>query len=75
MVPIIGAIGTVIASENQKKAAAEQRKAAEAAAKVKEKELEMQFALLQEQQETMKQVLMYAGAGLGGLLLLRGLTR
>jgi len=75
LVPIIGAIGSVIASENQKKAAKEQRKAAEAAAKVKEKELEMQYAVLMEQQETMKQVLLYAGAGLGGLLLLRGLTR
>ena len=72
---MIGAAGTIIASENQRKAAAEQRAAAEAAARAKEKEIEMQYAMLREQQETMKQVLLYAGAGLGGLMLLRGLTR
>ena len=72
---MIGAIGTIVASEKQRQAAAEQRKAAEAAARVREQELEMQYALLREQQDTMKQVLIYAGAGLGVLMLLRGLTR
>ena len=75
LVPLIGAAGTIIASENQRKAAEQQRAAAEAAARAKEKEIEMQYAMLREQQETMKQVLLYAGAGLGGLMLLRGLTR
>jgi len=75
LAPVIGAIGTIVASEKQRQAAAEQRKAAEAAARVREQELEMQYALLREQQETMKQVLIYAGAGLGVLMLLRGLTR
>lgn len=75
LVPIIGAIGTVVASEKQRQAAAEQRKAAEAAARARERELEMQFAVIREQQETMQKVLIYAGAGLGALMLLRGLTR
>lgn len=73
--PIIGAIGTIVASEKQRQAAAEQRKAAEAAARVRQQELEMQYALVREQQETMQKVLIYAGAGLGALMLLRGLTR
>lgn len=75
LAPIIGAIGTIVASEKQRQAAAEQRKAAEAAARARERELEMQFAVLREQQETMEKVLIYAGAALGGLMLLRGLTR
>lgn len=75
LVPLIGAVGTIVASNNQREAAAEQRKAAEAAAKAKQAEIEMQYAMMKEQQETMKQILLYAGAGLGGLMLLRGLTR
>jgi len=75
LVPLIGAAGTIIASENQRKAAEQQRAAAEAAARAKEKEIEAQYAALREQQETMKQIAIYAGAALGGLMLLRGLTR
>lgn len=75
LVPLIGAAGTIIASSNQREAAAEQRRAAEAAARAKEKEIEMQYAVLREQQESMKQVAIYAGAALAGLMLLRGLTR
>lgn len=75
LVPLISAAGTIIASSNQRDAAAEQRRAAEAAARAKEKEIEMQYAVLREQQETMKQVAIYAGVALAGLMLLRGLTR
>jgi hypothetical protein len=76
---LIPAIAAIISSSNQRQAASEARKAAQAQAKAREAELQMQIAAIQEQSEAQKQMLkqiaIYGGALLGGLMLIRGLTR
>src|SRR5690606_36366388 len=79
LLPVLGLVGTIVSANAQSSAANAQAAAAEAAARAREKELEMQLALVREQQEhqmeMIKQIGIYGGAALGGVLLLRGLTR
>lgn len=57
----------------------EQRKAAEAQAKARQAELEMQIATVEAQQkqqeEMLKKIALYGGAGLVAVLILRGLMK
>ena len=69
--PILGvvtAIGGVLTSNNQARAAAEVRKAQEA-------EKEMQLALSAQKSEKFNKLLLYGGGGIGAILLLRILLK